>query len=118
MIALLTDPKRIESAAFQKRTENDSFSHRVWLLHGVIADPASKAGDVKDAKLSLLRTLTKSRVFERPVGRCTTQSPLSVSYCKDVAERHHRRPGKRVLHLWEHSIMPLRDPLIDRSCFK
>jgi hypothetical protein len=116
MIALLTYPTRIESAAFQKRTENDSFSHRVWVLHGIIADPASEAGDVKNAKLSLLRTLTKSRVFERPVGRCN-ESPRSVSYCRDV-ERHHRRPGKRVLHLWEHSIMPLRDPLIDRSCFK
>ena len=117
MIALLTYPTRIEAAGFQKRTENDSFSHRVWVLHGVIADPASEAGDVKNAKLSLLRTLTKSRVFERPVGRCN-ESPRSVSYCRDVAERHHRRPGKRVLHLWEHSIMPLRDPLIDRPCFK
>src|SRR5437899_11141712 len=115
MIELLTDPKRIESAAFQKRTENDSFSHRVWVLHGVIADPASEAGDVKNAKLSLLRILRKSRVFERPVGRFN-ESPRSVSYCRDVAERHHRRPSKRVLHFWEHSIMPLRDPLIDRSC--
>ena len=93
MIALIIYPTRIEAAGFQKRTENDSFSHRVWVLHGVIADPASEAGDVKNAKLSLLRILRKPRVFERPVGRCTTQSPLSVSYCKDVAERHHRRPG-------------------------
>ena len=95
MIALLTYPTSIESPAFQNRTENDSFSHRVWALHCVIADPASEAGDVKNAKLSLLRTLTKSRVFERSVARC-----------------------KRVLDLSEHSIMPLRDPLIDRSCFK
>src|ERR1051326_4349012 len=117
MIALLTYPTRIESAAFQKRTENDSFFDRVWALHGVIADPASEAGDVKNAKLSLLRTLRKSRVFERPVGRCN-ESPRSVSYCRDVAEQHRRRPGKRVLYLWEHSIMSLRDPLIDRPCFK
>ena len=52
MIALLTYPTRIESAAFQKRTENDSFSYRVWELHRVIADPASEAADVKNAKLS------------------------------------------------------------------
>jgi hypothetical protein len=62
MIALLTYPTRIESPAFQKGTENDSFFDRVWVLHGVIADPASEAGDVKNAKLSLLRTLRKSRV--------------------------------------------------------
>jgi hypothetical protein len=117
MIALLTYPTSIESPAFQNRTENDSFSHRVWALHCVIADPASEAGDVKNAKLSLLRTLTKSRVFERPVGRCN-ESPRSVSYCREVAERHHRRPSKRVLHLSEHSIMPLRDPSIDRPRFK
>src|SRR5439155_20663342 len=107
MIALLTYPKR---------TENDSFSHRVWVLHGVIADPASEAGDVKNAKLSLLRTLTKSRVFERPVGRCN-ESRRSVPYCRDV-ERHHRRASKRVLHLCEHSIMLLRGPVIDRPCFQ
>ena len=41
MIALLTYPTRIESLPFQKRTQNDPFSHRVWVLHGVIADPAS-----------------------------------------------------------------------------
>ncbi len=67
MIALLTYPTRIESPAFQKRTENDSFFERVWALHGVIADPASEAGDVKNAKLSLLRTLRKSRMFERAI---------------------------------------------------
>src|SRR5574338_1065534 len=117
MIALLTYPTRIESATFQKRTENDSFFDRVWVLHGVIADPASEAGEVKNAKLSLLRILRKPRVFERSVGHCN-ESPRSVSYCRDVAERHRRRPGKRVLHLSEHSIMPLRDQLIDRSCFK
>jgi len=72
---------------------------------------------VKNAKLSLLRTLRKPRVFERSIGLCN-ESPRSVSYCRDVAERHHRHPGKRVLHLWEHSIMPPRDPLIDRPCFK
>ena len=69
MIALLTYPTRIESAAFQKRRENDSFSRRVWALHGVIPDPASEAGDVKNAKLSLLRTLRKSRMFERAIPR-------------------------------------------------
>jgi hypothetical protein len=69
MIALRTYPTRIEAAGFQKRTENDSFSHRVWVLHGVIADPASEAGDVKNAKLSLLRTLGKSRMFERTIPR-------------------------------------------------
>jgi hypothetical protein len=69
MIALLTYPTRIESGAFQKRTENDLFSHRVWELHRVIADPASEAGDVKNAKLTLLRTLRKSRVFERAILR-------------------------------------------------
>jgi hypothetical protein len=69
MIALLTYPTRIEAAGFQKRTENDSFSHRVWVLHGVIADPASEAGDVKNAKLSLLCILRKPRVFERAIPR-------------------------------------------------
>jgi hypothetical protein len=69
MIAPLTYPTRIESRAFQKRMENDLFSHRVWELHRVIADPASEAGDVKNAKLSLLRTLRKSRVFERAIPR-------------------------------------------------
>ena len=69
MIALLTYPTGIESAAFQKPTEKDSFFHRVWELHRVIADPASEAGDVKNAKLSLLRTLRKSRVFERAISR-------------------------------------------------
>src|SRR5581483_884015 len=118
MIALLTYPTSIEAAGFHKRTENDSFSHRVSVLHGIIADPASEACDVKNAKLSLLRILRKPRVFERSVRRCN-ESPRSVSYCRDVAERHgRRRPGKRVLHLSEHSTMPLRDPPIDRSCFK
>jgi hypothetical protein len=69
MIALLTYPTPIESTALQKRTENDSFSYRVWELHRIIADPASEAGDVKNAKLSLLRTLRKSRVFERAIPR-------------------------------------------------
>jgi hypothetical protein len=69
MIALITYPTRIEAAGFQKRTEDDLFSHRVWELHRVIADPASEAGDVKNAKLSLLRTLRKSRVFERAIPR-------------------------------------------------
>jgi hypothetical protein len=93
MIALLTYPTSIESPAFQKRTENDSFFERVWALHGVIADPASEAGDVKNAKLSLLRTLTKSRVFERAI----------------------RRPFQRNI---ERGSNVARDPLIDRSCFK
>ena len=65
MIALLTYPTRIESAAFEERTENDSFFYRVWELHRIIADPASEAADVKNAKLRLLRTLRKSRTFER-----------------------------------------------------
>src|SRR5438874_11003921 len=69
MIPLLTYPTRVESVAFQKRTEDDLFSHRVWELHRVIADPASEAGDVKNAKLSLLRTLRKSRVFDRAIPR-------------------------------------------------
>jgi hypothetical protein len=69
MIALITYPTRIEAAGFQKRTENDSFSHRVWVLHGVIADPASETGDVRNAKLSLLRILRKPRVFERAIPR-------------------------------------------------
>jgi hypothetical protein len=68
MLPLLTYPTRIGSAAFQKRTDNDLFSRRVWELHRVIADPASEAGDVKNAKLSLLRTL-KSRVCERAIPR-------------------------------------------------
>jgi hypothetical protein len=67
MIALLTYPPPIESTAFQKRTENDSFSYRVWELHRIIADPASEAADVKNAKLCLLRTLRKSRIFERTI---------------------------------------------------
>ena len=67
MIALLTYPTHIESATFQKPTENDSFSHRVWELHRIIADPASEAADVKNAKLRLLRTLRKSRIFERTI---------------------------------------------------
>jgi hypothetical protein len=69
MIALLTYPTHIESATFQKPTENDSFSHRVWELHRIIADPASEAADVRNAKLSLLRTLRKSRVFEQAIPR-------------------------------------------------
>ena len=69
MMALLTYPTRIEAAGFQKRTENDSFSHRVWVLHGIIADPASEAGDVKNSKLSLLRTLRKSRMSEQAMPR-------------------------------------------------
>jgi hypothetical protein len=67
MIALLTYPTPTESAVFEKRTENDSFSYRVWELHRIIADPASQTGDVKNAKLSLLRTLRKSRIFERTI---------------------------------------------------
>ena len=68
MIALLTYPTRIEAAGCQKRTENDSFSHRVWLLHGIIVDPASEAGDVKNAKsISAAHTQkTESRRTVRP----------------------------------------------------
>jgi hypothetical protein len=69
MIALLTYPTGIKSAAFRKPTENDLFSNRVWELHRVIADPASEAGDVKNAKLSLLSTLRQSRLFERATPR-------------------------------------------------
>jgi hypothetical protein len=69
LIPLLTYPTGVESAAFQHPTEKDSFSHRVWELHRVIADPASEAGDVKNAKLSLLRTLRKSSVLERATPR-------------------------------------------------
>ena len=67
MIALLTYPTRIESTVFEKRTENDSFSYCVLELHRIIADPASEAADVKNAKLRLLRTLRKSRIFERTI---------------------------------------------------
>jgi hypothetical protein len=69
MIALLTYPTRIESAGFRKGTENDSLTDRVWELHRIIADPASEANAVKNAKLSLLRTLGKSRVFEQAIAR-------------------------------------------------
>jgi hypothetical protein len=69
MVALLTYPTCIEAAGLQKGTEKDSFSHRVWTLHGVIADPASDAGEVKNAKLSLLRALRKSRMLERATSR-------------------------------------------------
>jgi hypothetical protein len=92
MIALLTYPTFIEAAGFQK-TENDSFSRRVWVLHGIVADPASEAGDVKNAKLALLRILRKPRLFERSVGHYN-ESPRSVSYFRDVAEQHRRRPRK------------------------
>ena len=67
MVALLTYPTRIESAAFQKRTANGSVSHRICELHRVIANPTSDAADVKRAKRRLLRTLGKARIFERPI---------------------------------------------------
>jgi hypothetical protein len=75
MIALLTYPTPIDSTSFQKRTENESFSHQLCELHGVIADPASEAGDVKNAKLSLLRTLRKSRSSNGPSAAATSRHP-------------------------------------------
>jgi hypothetical protein len=69
MIAPLTYPTLVESAAFPERAGTDSFSHRVLELHRIIADRTSKAVDVKSAKRSLLRTLKNSKILERSVAR-------------------------------------------------
>jgi hypothetical protein len=60
MIALLTYPPGIEPTVLS-RTKDRSFSHRIWQLHGIIANPTSQATDVKYAKRSMLRTLTAPR---------------------------------------------------------
>src|SRR4030095_1212224 len=50
-----------------------------------------------------------------PAGGCNESSSRSLSHCRDFAQRDYRRPRKRVLHSWEHSVMPLRDPLSSPS---
>jgi len=66
MIALLTYPATrpalsASSSGVHERAPAATFFHEVWELHHVIADPVSRAKDVKIAKQQLLRQLRKSR---------------------------------------------------------
>jgi hypothetical protein len=66
MIALLTYPAirpalSTSSSGVHERARAATFSHEVWELHHVIANPVSRANDVKIAKQQLLRQLRKSQ---------------------------------------------------------
>ena len=78
-----------------------------------------------EAALRILKDLGGSATFEKsegkhfirghgcPLAAATSRHPEACLIARDVAQRGHRRPRKRVLHPRERPVMPLRDPLID-----
>jgi hypothetical protein len=83
MIGLLTYPAAtpaLPSSAYGVRTRMRvaASSDRIWELHHIIANPASRGEEVKSAKRRLLHALTKSDF--RFIGRtCRSAGPLARS---------------------------------------
>jgi hypothetical protein len=73
MIALLTNPPaplavRVDLLGFRKPKRRPTFPELIWKLHQIIANPASRAQDVKTAKRALLRAIGQTREFQQMPG--------------------------------------------------